>query len=341
VNANRFDPIRAIEACYAGARDDQAWLAGLARAFAPLAFDRGTVALLWELREGRVRCLSHAVLGPASIGLADALAIWASAPPSVVDGLFSALSVVDTARHVLRKLGPAYGAPLEAFAGRGIFDGLAVSARDPTGRIVQVWAMASHLVRIGPRAQHRLTRVAAHLATAARLRAVAHPVVEAVVDPGGEVLHAEGEARAPEARASLAAAVRRTERARGRMRRTDPDEALELWRGLVEGRWSLVDHVESDGSRVVLARRNPPGAPDPKALSARERDVLAYVVQGHSNKHVAYAMGLSGATIAAHLKGALSKLGVRSRGEVIGLLSGTGAGPSAPDAADSPDEELG
>jgi DNA-binding NarL/FixJ family response regulator len=90
----------------------------------------------------------------------------------------------------------------------------------------------------------------------------------------------------------------------------------------VDGRWSLVDHVEADGRRVVLARRNPPGVRDPRALTARERDVLAHVAQGHGNKHVAYALGLSATTVATHLRRALRKLGLRSRRDAIRLFDG-------------------
>lgn len=72
------------------------------------------------------------------------------------------------------------------------------------------------------------------------------------------------------------------------LRRTSPEEALDLWQALFEGRWSIVEQVESDGKRVILARRNEPGVSDPRSLTPGERDVLAYAALGHSNKYVAF-----------------------------------------------------
>jgi DNA-binding CsgD family transcriptional regulator len=88
----------------------------------------------------------------------------------------------------------------------------------------------------------------------------------------------------------------------------------------VDGTWSLVDHVESDGRRWVLARRNAPGARDPKALSPRERDVLALAALGHSNKYVGYLLGLAPSTVAGHLAAAQRKLRLRSRSELIAMF---------------------
>jgi hypothetical protein len=41
--------------------------------------------------------------------------------------------------------------------------------------------------------------------------------------------------------------------ARGRMSKRNPERALQLWRALVDGRWSLVDSFETDGRRYVVA----------------------------------------------------------------------------------------
>src|SRR5512143_2854719 len=75
--------------------------------------------------------------------------------------------------------------------------------------------------------------------------------------------------------------------ARRRVVRADPDEALQLWRGLVDGTWSLVDHHDTDGKRYLLARRNQPGVREPTALTQNERSVLAFAAMGHQNKYIA------------------------------------------------------
>jgi DNA-binding NarL/FixJ family response regulator len=96
----------------------------------------------------------------------------------------------------------------------------------------------------------------------------------------------------------------------------EPERALELWQGLVQGRWTLVDTVDTDGKRFVLARRN---APRPRAfdkLDAEERCVLSYAAFGHSNKDMAYELGCSMNAVSATLSRGLRKLGLRSRTEL-------------------------
>jgi DNA-binding CsgD family transcriptional regulator len=91
-----------------------------------------------------------------------------------------------------------------------------------------------------------------------------------------------------------------------------------LWRGLLAGRWSLVDHFDTDGRRFLLARKNDPDAPAPDALSARQRQVTFYASHGWSNAEIAYALGLAENTVSAHLHQSLKKLRL-SRSELIRL----------------------
>src|SRR6266540_40792 len=179
---------------------------------------------------------------------------------------------------------------------------------------------------LAPRTLHQLSLFSAHLSAAARLRQATAlqgggDVSEAVLDPVGKVLHAAGPARAPEARRTLADAVRRMDRARGALRRTEPDEALQLWQGLVDGAWSLVEQCEADGKRYVLAHRNAPGVRDPKALTPHERFVVAFAAMGHQNKFIGYELGLSASGVAEHLSSAARKLRVSSRAELVRLLA--------------------
>ena len=95
------------------------------------------------------------------------------------------------------------------------------------------------------------------------------------------------------ARASLRKSVCRLDQLRTRHGRSDPDRALEGWEGLVQGRWSLVDHFDSDGRRFVLAIKNDPRFPDPRGLTLRERQVAEFIGQGHSGKEISYMLGIS------------------------------------------------
>ena len=207
----------------------------------------------------------------------------------------------------------------------GFGDLLMVRAVDPT--------RSGCMVGIGidtPRAPHpsvaaRWKRLTAHIAAALRLRrklaalkrvpgaagalaTVEDVAPEAVLQPDGLVEHAVGPATSRLARDRLSFATRAIERARGPLRRRDPDEAVETWRGLVSGRWSLIDHFDSDGRRYLVAYRNDATTPDPRALTARERQVLGYADLGRSNKMIAYELGLSSSTVAVLLVRAREKI---------------------------------
>lgn len=65
------------------------------------------------------------------------------------------------------------------------------------------------------------------------------------------------------------------------------------------------------------ARGTAPFAAD--ALTAREREVLALVAGGASNKRIALRLGLSVHTVKRHVANILDKLGVHGRGEAAAL----------------------
>jgi hypothetical protein len=113
--------------------------------------------------------------------------------------------------------------------------------------------------------------------------------VDAVLTPTGKLEHAESAAHAYAD--SLRHAAVSIDRARWKMRRRDPDGALEAWRSLVEGEWSLVEIFESDGRRFMVARRNAPDAPHAPLLDAREarRSVFARVPMASSSSRTGWA----------------------------------------------------
>jgi DNA-binding NarL/FixJ family response regulator len=135
------------------------------------------------------------------------------------------------------------------------------------------------------------------------------------------------------------------DRARTRAGRADPLHALELWHGLLAGRWSLVDHVDRDGRRLVLARRNEPeGRGDHPALTSRQRQVLFYASVGWSLKQLAYALGLAEGTITHHLRVALRKVGMSSRAELVRVTTEIAVdammrGLAPPEPATAPERE--
>lgn len=125
---------------------------------------------------------------------------------------------------------------------------------------------------------------------------------------------------------SVAQATREIERTRGPLRPSSPDETLALWRALVAGHWAIIDLVDADGRRYLVARKKAPSAATLDALSPREREVLAHAALGHTNKLIAYELGIAVTTVASALAAASHKVGVRSRAELIRLYQATSKG---------------
>lgn len=146
-------------------------------------------------------------------------------------------------------------------------------------------------------------------------------VAEAVLAPSGRIHHAQSEAPDENDRAALRRAVLDIDRARTRAGRADPAGALELWRGLVHGRWSLVETFDSDGRRFFAAQRNDPARGSDRRLSHRERQSLALAGLGWSNAEISYALGLSENTVGVYLTKALRKLGIPGRADLITLAT--------------------
>jgi DNA-binding NarL/FixJ family response regulator len=65
--------------------------------------------------------------------------------------------------------------------------------------------------------------------------------------------------------------------------------------------------------RVAAADGAPPASPGEPELSGREREVLAEVAAGKTNRQIAAALTISEHTVGRHLENIFSKLGVTSR----------------------------
>jgi len=65
---------------------------------------------------------------------------------------------------------------------------------------------------------------------------------------------------------------------------------------------------------ALIQPAGPEPAPGP-ALTPRERDVLALLVEGLTNAEIAARLGVSRSTVQVHVSNILAKLGVSSRGE--------------------------
>jgi hypothetical protein len=133
------------------------------------------------------------------------------------------------------------------------------------------------------------------------------------------LLHAEADARRREHRASLRSAARSFDRV-SRQRGHDPDQALQAWRALVAGRWSLIQSFESDGRRYLIARRNQPGRPPGQALTALEAAALLSRARAGAYKLLEYELGISASAAHRLVRSGMAKLGIRSESELPRLL---------------------
>jgi DNA-binding NarL/FixJ family response regulator len=85
----------------------------------------------------------------------------------------------------------------------------------------------------------------------------------------------------------------------------DPDALVRAIRSVRDGHLLLAPEaaaslVDADGGR-------------PDTLTAREREVLALIAEGRSNREIARALRVSEKTVKAHVSSVLAKLGVQDR----------------------------
>ena len=76
---------------------------------------------------------------------------------------------------------------------------------------------------------------------------------------------------------------------------------------------------------VVVAPRAPLSAPTASPLTPRERDVLAQLVSGGTNREIGEALGMTPKTVMHHTVAIYRKLGVRGRAEAVAWALRTGA----------------
>jgi DNA-binding CsgD family transcriptional regulator len=336
----KIDCMRIIEAGYTPAASVPDWIATVLEPFEPLTRGMGATAGIVDFGGASPKVGDWVSRGPVpkqiSNGWPNMYSFLAQKHPDTLRALLCPIPSVVCWATERATLVPAAVVPdiIGFLNGSGMKDSLGILSAEPSGPSLLVVVPYAEDVAVPPRTIRQLARATAHLCSAMRLRRRASateaapathdlaPDVEAVLDPSGKVHHARGGAEGKRARASLVEIVRRVERARGRLRHTDPDEALAIWQALFDGRWSIVDRSESDGRRFLLARLNPPGESDPKALTQGERDVLACAARGHANKYIGYLLGVATSTVSSRLESALRKLGLTSRREAIEMLSG-------------------
>lgn len=97
------------------------------------------------------------------------------------------------------------------------------------------------------------------------------------------------------------------------LKRASADEILRAIEEVLRGGSPMSSYIARKVVQSFQRQAHPDRPMD--ALTQRESDVLAYVSQGHSNKEVADALGISIQTVNGYLKTIYGKLQVHSRTE--------------------------
>lgn len=334
-----FDTMSVVEHAYALDGSNRDWLGRLATCvraeLAPGSPMFGFTYLLKgeQPRQGGAHPVDFASLAAVGANGARGKAILRHAPPGVL-GLLQRTACTSLSAEVARHEGEdGFSRYQRRVIGDGDFLGL--WATNPDGSGTCLFSVLERPVTVSRGARGRWLRVAAHIAAGLRLRTALRTSAtgdsevmstpgshaQAVLSPGGRLQHAGEAARHGSARDQLRNAVKSIERARTRRVRHDPGVGLELWQGLVGGRWSMVERFDSDGRRYYVAFQNSPAVAALRALSERERQVVAYARQGLSAKLIGYHLGMETSTVCSHLARARKKLGVASRLELVRVAS--------------------
>lgn len=341
VKARQADLVTVLEAAYAPSANLSAWLGGVLEALRRgYLGGGGCYGYSFERRSsGAMRFSDFAVAGLPDRFLSYARAATSAPPPEYADTMYNCPPCVTLSRllpvrgdRVWFNGTPAAEELNAAMRRERTKDQLGLRAEDGSGRGVLIAAPLAEVRRLDRREGAVLMRLLAHLAAGSRL--VRRPSkldldrADAVLTPAGRIEHVADSARPRATRAALTKAARRLDRARGALRRVDSARAVDEWRALVDGRWSLVDHFDHDGRRYLVARRNDPQPSSPRhELSKRELQVSALAALGHSNKLIAYELGLATSTVSAYLVSASRKLGVQSRVGLVRALARRGGTP--------------
>ena len=315
------DLISIVESIYATPPDEAAWVQGIAAAAEP-ALDPGLGMMAYTFRaDPRTgpRVIEATSRGPhgrqllqLSLGMIEEQVANTLVGFHTQVGVLSSITqppVFDPGfmeRHLQRAgdMGDAR-------------DILGVVGADSSGQGVVLSALVPKGWQLTPTFRERWRRITSHLASGRRLRTRGENLPdEAVLDLGGKLHAAVGEATSREAQVALRQAARAIDRARAERSRA-PNAALGHWQALVSGRWSLVDRFESDGRTFLIAKPNPPRPPAVGRLTPRERAVVALAALGRSNKLIAYELGLSLSSVGTYLQRAQRRLGVSSRAALV------------------------
>ncbi len=324
------DWIRLLEASYELDQSDDEWRAAMLEHATPMFEECDHVVLfIVGLTPSRVE-LEHLEVPGGDENRERAIAINRALPPGARDLVYRSGPAVATLSELVVPQYPEAGEAFESLAEGLARDLVAAIGRADAGRMALLVGALDEVSTTTATQRHQFHLAMSHLGAGLRIRTAlarggVHPDEgEAVFDASGRMLHADGPAKEQSAREALRQAVAEIDRARSARGRSEGVDAVERWQGLVDGRWSLVDHFDRDGKRFVVAHKNDPSVRDPRGLSVREKQIAELVGMGRSTKEIAYELGLSNSAIGMAVKAVCSKLGLSSRTELAHLFAPRG-----------------
>ncbi|HEY2370918.1 MAG TPA: AAA family ATPase [Gaiellaceae bacterium] len=257
---------------------------------------RGRFVLARELAErGLVLCAEQIrVAGPLFPGVLGLVASWSGDAAAGVDLFAEADRIAAAIGWYEPHMRPWTADYVEAL--------LECGRVDEAARVLDRWeAGARSLGR--PRVLAQVMRCRGLIAAAEGRVDEALSLVERAVDDHEQVGDAFGRARA-----LLAAGIVRRRHRQKRPAREAIGEALAAFEELGAASWAAKARAELGGIG---------GRTRETELTAAEQRVAALVAEGRTNKEVAAALFLGERTVASHLTHIYSKLGVRSRTELV------------------------
>ncbi|MGC1864515.1 MAG: LuxR C-terminal-related transcriptional regulator [Methylocystis sp.] len=331
MKAKKADWISLIEAGYCLEGDDQQWIDQVFDCAKPL-FDPAGIPDAWTYSVTPTTfALGIGRTSPASNAVREK--VHEAIPSAAIDVLYRNGWVVATGSEYIPPLIPNQFELFRAITniiGHDASDVWGVKCSSGAGSGVVLAVVLAECRNSTAKERKLWSQVAAHLGAGLRLRKLAQGLsldassVEAVFDSRANLHDARAQAVETKAQETLRQAVRRIEHSRTTTGHDDPDTTLDNWQGLVDGRWSLVDHFDTDGKRFVVAIKNDPAHPDPRGLTQRERQIAEYIGMGYSTKEIAYVLGVSDATIINTAARTQNKLCLSSRAEVASFFAPNG-----------------
>ncbi|MEM7000625.1 MAG: LuxR C-terminal-related transcriptional regulator [Pseudomonadota bacterium] len=319
MNTTTNNWIQLIEAAYRVDGSDQDWLHELAQAGSNLLDAPGGVGTV--LVKVEPDSIGVEAVGYTSSEHGEAIqSTFATGSTQAMNLMFRAKTRASSLSESVFPLSPETAPMFEQAT--GFRDATGIIAYTGTGYAVCISAPSNQVGPLPTVAKRRWSQAAAHVGAAARLRKLLTEggSPEATLTYDGQFIESSESTSSVDAHQRLEQALTHMERARSG--RLSPDQTLDLWQGLVYGRWSLLRLPSHKGSRAFIAAwRNVTDALDPRGLTEHEARIASQAGLGLSNQEIAYAFGLSESAIGNAIGRVRRKLGLGNRAEVVNFFS--------------------